>query len=838
MDTGTYVWDLQSLTENVVFRYFGHRPVQVEEPFNFSMESELELQESPPSSRRFWKGPYTPTLSVYSFLSILYSAACSPLALQCTRAKNMRESKKENKFCDICGVSGYRESLAACFRCKRACEHIYCMRTNLKCVPEIWYCEACRLQKKSNSEARRDPAKISSPWQKSIAPVLRNSHLKGVETGKVKCISPEEAIMLTSGTKRKAVICSTSQSGPTDSMTSTYRRRNPPVSTSHLSKCFVQKQNANPKKIAVRTQPPHGDRIPDDKPSLGEKLKLSKVEGGASDVDQKSQIKLHKPVHLDGGASLMEEDRENLPALDCTWKGSFEILDMYSCSHFYDGFQAHPPGKVSRKAYEFSKKMSGILQFKLENNSDVWAKVFDSYSPAGSDIALYFFPGDFERSVKVYEDLYSYLEKHDFAMRSCLEGVELLIFTSKQLPLDSRINMELYLWGVFHHVKGNNVLHPADVPSSSSQLLPADLHRCDARPVKYEHKDNLAVVDTDIDMVGTKDVGRVDVVRQVVREARQWGSFGTPQGLPQLKSGNHQFLDAPPGFSRPVIREASCERSFSNSLKKVDSVDLDLISTTQPQKKAQKNVQAPPKHCQVFNPSCTMDSTTTEFTRSSEKQKRPEQSESPVLPINQEDYHQRHRDGGKTRSPSHKSRVWDDSEMKAMGKGVKIQSLDEIHKAAKTASFTSQELTKSPGGDSGFRNQCRPLIPMDVKKEDETQERETYELGIKLGWYSSRKSATNLYPSRSPPSEQQQRPDQTENFVLTPSSSHKSRVCDNSTIGKGVKIRSQEETEMAAPGGGFRFKDVKKEKEEEAVAREHQTNELGIKLGWFGKKSQ
>ncbi|XP_043705077.1 uncharacterized protein LOC122654875 [Telopea speciosissima] len=481
----------------------------------------------------------------------------------------------QENSCDICGVNGYSEALVVCSRCQQACEHVYCMRKNLRGVPAIWFCEACRLQTKSNSEARSDPVKIRSPLQKPIAPILRNSNWKGVETARVKPISAEEVIMLASGTKRKAVISSTSQPGPTDGMRST-SRRTPPVSES-LSKHFFQRQNATSKKVAVRTQPPCGDRIPYNKPSLGENATSKKVavqtqppcgdripynkpslgENATSkkvavqtqppcgdripynkpSLGEKLELsKVEEPAHLVGEASSLidsqyqksvqgkdlavfsprfEEDHENLPALDCTWKGSFEIVNMSSGSHFYDGFRAHPPGKVSRKAYEFSKKMSGILQFKLQNHSDVWAEVFNSYSPSGCDIALYFFPGDFERSIKMYNALYAYLEMHDFAMRSCLEGVELLIFTSKQLPLDSRINMEFYLWGVFHHVKGNNVRHPADVPLSSSQLLPGDLHGYNAHSLKYENKDKPEVVDMDIDMEGGKDVGRVDVVRHI-----------------------------------------------------------------------------------------------------------------------------------------------------------------------------------------------------------------------------------------------------------------------------------------------------------------------------------
>ncbi|XP_052481607.1 uncharacterized protein LOC105764710 isoform X2 [Gossypium raimondii] len=49
--------------------------------------------------------------------------------------------------CDICGDIGFVEDIITCFECKIAKEHGYCMREVLLTIPEIWFCEECRLSK-------------------------------------------------------------------------------------------------------------------------------------------------------------------------------------------------------------------------------------------------------------------------------------------------------------------------------------------------------------------------------------------------------------------------------------------------------------------------------------------------------------------------------------------------------------------------------------------------------------------------------------------------------------------------------------------------------------------
>ncbi|KAJ4713179.1 Zinc finger, FYVE/PHD-type [Melia azedarach] len=130
----------------------------------------------------------------------------------------------------------------------------------------------------------------------------------------------------------------------------------------------------------------------------------------------------------------LEPYRRYLPALEETWKGGFEFLDTALVGAFYGWFQARPPCRVRRKVLEFSKKLSSILQVKLFPRSHIWADLFGNDCPDFHDIALYFSPAaNIERSKQNFSRLFELLEIQNSVMRSYIDGVELLIFTSKQL---------------------------------------------------------------------------------------------------------------------------------------------------------------------------------------------------------------------------------------------------------------------------------------------------------------------------------------------------------------------------------------------------------------------
>ncbi|KAI8543189.1 hypothetical protein RHMOL_Rhmol08G0198600 [Rhododendron molle] len=142
------------------------------------------------------------------------------------------------------------------------------------------------------------------------------------------------------------------------------------------------------------------------------------------------------------------------PALYSSWTGCFKIIDSISREELNDRFKAHPPSRVRGKVYEFSKKMPKVLQFKMLPRDNVWTNIFEDYYPTEDDIGLYFFSSDSQRSSS-YITLLELIETRDVVMRSYIDGVELLMFSSKHLSSNSqRWNDDKYfLWGVFRNVK-------------------------------------------------------------------------------------------------------------------------------------------------------------------------------------------------------------------------------------------------------------------------------------------------------------------------------------------------------------------------------------------------
>ncbi|CAK7326202.1 unnamed protein product [Dovyalis caffra] len=150
------------------------------------------------------------------------------------------------------------------------------------------------------------------------------------------------------------------------------------------------------------------------------------------------------PIHPEGAPTIkpnFHKNLSNVPALEAPWRGSFEVLDMDkvdSDMKLCEGFVAHSPAIVSRKAYEFSRQIAGVMQFKLHPCSNFGPEIFQAISPDVNNIALYFYPGKFERSMKKYSTLLKYIEKNNLVMRSQMGSVELFVFASKLLPLESQ----------------------------------------------------------------------------------------------------------------------------------------------------------------------------------------------------------------------------------------------------------------------------------------------------------------------------------------------------------------------------------------------------------------
>ncbi|GMN54274.1 hypothetical protein TIFTF001_023401 [Ficus carica] len=193
-----------------------------------------------------------------------------------------------------------------------------------------------------------------------------------------------------------------------------------------------------------------------------------------------------------------------LPALQTTWKGGFSIIDS-AVSEVLEGFQAQPPCKVHKKAYEISTKMPPILQLKMLPRLHHWADLFEDGGPDLQDIALYFFRADdnMERYTEKYGQLFERMEIQSSIMIGHVNDVELLIFTSNQLNIHSQnillSKTEKFFCGVFRKP-----------PRGECPELLSPLSCSNPNEASIDDSMN---DDMQIDMVGGQSVGILDVVR-------------------------------------------------------------------------------------------------------------------------------------------------------------------------------------------------------------------------------------------------------------------------------------------------------------------------------------
>ncbi|XP_058080202.1 uncharacterized protein LOC131228522 isoform X2 [Magnolia sinica] len=458
------------------------------------------------------------------------------------------------------------------------------------------------------------PVAISTPGKAVPRPISKACSFKVGEASKVKFIPANEAILLTSGAKAKLGSLGSllPRASPIHTVLS------PVVKGTPASKGCLQKGSSNlssghsqpavlPDKWLKNgilqqpsvkpSKPLHVEKSPsrtEYNPSISERSISVKREDGLYISCPADAQKHVSPLIL----PMFSEGRlPNHPLPDVLWKGSFEIFDAVHHSVFCDRIQAYRPTIVSHKVCDISKRMPKILPFRLQHRCEIWPRIFLKDCPATTDIALYFFSGEFNSFKAKYIRLVELIEKHDLAMRSCLDGVELLIFTSKQLPMDSqRLNMQIYLWGVFIRSKDAKATSHAQGPplptriSYTWDLQDFDLLLEDGTRSQADisSNSNAKEVDMEIDMIGGKDVGRIDIpvprpvalksCTSLTAHLNDHGPSSARNGPTNLvgpseikreiptatANGMEQdglsFPDVPPGFSNPVTSEAAKEK--------------------------------------------------------------------------------------------------------------------------------------------------------------------------------------------------------------------------------------------------------------------------------------
>uniref|UniRef100_A0A7N0VDI0 PHD-type domain-containing protein n=1 Tax=Kalanchoe fedtschenkoi TaxID=63787 RepID=A0A7N0VDI0_KALFE len=146
-----------------------------------------------------------------------------------------------------------------------------------------------------------------------------------------------------------------------------------------------------------------------------------------------------------------------IPELEYIWQGDFEVnRNGEKVADMHPGFQAHLSTFASPKVMEAVHKFSPKLSLMEIPRVTVWPAQFRETGATEDNIALYFFARDIESYEKHYKILLDKMMRNDVALKGNINGVELLIFPSSQLPQKSqRWNMLFFMWGVFHIKKHN-----------------------------------------------------------------------------------------------------------------------------------------------------------------------------------------------------------------------------------------------------------------------------------------------------------------------------------------------------------------------------------------------
>ncbi|GKU99327.1 hypothetical protein SLEP1_g12195 [Rubroshorea leprosula] len=232
-----------------------------------------------------------------------------------------------------------------------------------------------------------------------------------------------------------------------------------------------------------------------------------------------------------------------LPAQYATWRGSFKFINAAISDDLYGGFLAQPPCRVHCKAYELGQRIPMVIQVELLPCHHFQTDLFHNDFPDIRDIGLYFYPEDnIKRSKENYTYLFKLMEKENSVLRTDIDGVGLLIFTSNQLQEDSKdvcrwMETE-FLLGVFCDVHNNyQTLQKMDNDMDADMDIDMVGHNYQILEKMEEDMDG----DMDIDMVGGKTVGIADVVvsKDLLRNICGRSKKGTIGELPSQSSDDN-----------------------------------------------------------------------------------------------------------------------------------------------------------------------------------------------------------------------------------------------------------------------------------------------------------
>ncbi|KAI9391595.1 hypothetical protein POPTR_007G110400v4 [Populus trichocarpa] len=340
--------------------------------------------------------------------------------------------------CQKCGDRGDVKRLIYCNKCHVSAEHSYCLDTlPRKGEKEVlWACEEC-------CSIDANPTPVSSRKSERIEGASKIK-LKRMKLRKQTRFSPVTA---------KAFTDSSSQ---VKQPVSDYCCLKEAIETQSTSQSLQNEELKKPRRRLVVKD----DSSSDEESGVIECLVVNPLQSAPAVAADSLNVSHSSPSS--------ESDRyiHAKPIIDPIWKGSFNIQNLEN--HTSVLLLAHLSTNACSKVWDAASNLPAQLNIEILSRSDAWPHKFQITPPTVESIGLYFFPQR-ERDEKVFESLLDEMIIHDRALKAVINDLELLVFSSCELPQEHwRFCQKYYLWGVFKATKKHAVASNAEASMPSN----------------------------------------------------------------------------------------------------------------------------------------------------------------------------------------------------------------------------------------------------------------------------------------------------------------------------------------------------------------------------------
>ncbi|KAL9173031.1 hypothetical protein ABFS82_03G088100 [Erythranthe guttata] len=352
-------------------------------------------------------------------------------------------------ICLLCGDRGFAKAFVDCVNCLDASVHLYCLGLDLDAIEETWdedihwVCEEC-----DETESY-----IVSTDIEPFSEIRENEDDSSTVQTEEERVYEDDVEQSYEGITRTQLLWK-------ENAKCNWRKKRS-VKKSTVEK-YEHRRCSGPSNQSyeehVKTDVNECTRSKDDA-TLSSEMKENEALGLENHCSENDHIENEEEEPID-----VENDfRENnllissvAPVVMPVWRGSFSIWNE---NHdIIDGILAHMSNKACEKVNEEASQFQTVLYLEMLPKTDVWPKSFEESEPTGDSIALYFFPS--EISERIFDGLVEEMMHKELALKAPVHNGELLIFTSKELPIMYwRVQSKYYLWGVFRSNKQSSKSH-------------------------------------------------------------------------------------------------------------------------------------------------------------------------------------------------------------------------------------------------------------------------------------------------------------------------------------------------------------------------------------------